>query len=95
MYNPATKSKLKPGQTINEYAYDYEVKQGKNIADAAATVEGLDRLIVSALCDATKWSKGKYTVRYSNLPLNFPQISNENWHEVLPASPRFVEEKNS
>jgi len=64
MFNPATKSKLKPGQTINEYAYDYEVKQGKNIADAAATVEGLDRLIVSALCDATKWSKGKYTWVY-------------------------------
>jgi hypothetical protein len=63
-FNPATQSKLKPGQTINEYVYEYEVQQGKNIADAAATVEGLDSLIVSALCDATKCSKGKYTWVY-------------------------------
>jgi hypothetical protein len=41
-----------------------ELQQGKNIADAAATVEGLGRYVISALCDASKWSKGKYTRNY-------------------------------
>lgn len=63
-YNPATRAKLQPGQSINEYCYDLELQQGKNIADAAATVEGLDRLIFSAVCDAKKLSKGKYTWIY-------------------------------
>lgn len=63
-YNPATQKLLKEGQTINEYCYDLELQQGKNIADAAATVDGLDRYVVSALCDASKWSKGKYTWNY-------------------------------
>jgi len=63
--NPANKSKLKPGQTINEYCYDYELQQGKNIADAAATtVDTLDHIIVSALSNTKKWSKGKYTWVY-------------------------------
>jgi hypothetical protein len=63
-FNPATQTKVKSGQTVNEYVYEYELQQGKNIADAAATVEGLDRLIVSALCDAKKASKGKYSWVY-------------------------------
>lgn len=64
MFNPATKSKVKSGQTINEWCYEYEVQQGKNIANAAATVKGLEQFIVSSLCDASKWSKGKYTWVY-------------------------------
>jgi hypothetical protein len=63
-YNPATQRHLKNGQTINEYCYELELQQGKNIADAAATVESLDRYVISALCDASKCSKGKYTGNY-------------------------------
>jgi hypothetical protein len=59
-YNPAIQSLLAPGQTINEYCYDQEVQQLKNIAVAAAKVHGLERLIMSGLCDVTKWSNGKY-----------------------------------
>lgn len=63
-FHPATREKLKPGQTINEYCYDVEVQQGKNVADAATTVGGLDRFVLSALCGAKKLSKGKYTQVY-------------------------------
>ena len=52
------------GQTINIFAYDHEIQQGKNVVDAAAKVEGLERFVYSALSDSTKWSKGKYTWVY-------------------------------
>ena len=58
--NPANQSKLKPGQSMNQYAYDYEVQQGKNVADAAATVKDLDIFVFSSLSKSTYWSKGKY-----------------------------------
>ena len=61
---PANRLKVKPGQTMNEFCYDLEVQQGKNIAQAAAKVEGLERLVYSSLSDAKKWSKGKYTWVY-------------------------------
>ena len=63
-FDPVTQEKLKPGQTLNEYCYDVEVQQGKNVADVAASVKGLDRFIVSALCDVKKWSGGKYASVY-------------------------------
>ena len=63
-HNPATREKVKPGQTLNEYCYDFEVQQGKNVADAAATVENLDRFILSALSYTKKLSKEKYTHVY-------------------------------
>lgn len=63
-YNPATREKLKPGQSINEYCYDIEVQHGKNVADAAATVKNLDRFILSAACNVKELSKGKYTQVY-------------------------------
>jgi hypothetical protein len=63
-YNPETQKLLKGGQTINEYCYELELQQGKNVADAAAAVDGLDRYVISALCEASKWSKGKYTWNY-------------------------------
>ena len=57
--NPANSSKVAPGQTLLEWAHDYELQQGKNIFEAASGVKGLERLIFSALSYATKWSKGK------------------------------------
>lgn len=49
---------------MNEYCYDREVRQGKNIADAAAKVETLEKFVCSSLSDHKKWSKGKYTWVY-------------------------------
>lgn len=43
-----------------EYCYEQEIQQIKNIANAAAKVEGLERFVVSNLVDAEKWSHGKY-----------------------------------
>jgi len=54
------RAKLRPNQTVREWCYELEVQQGKNIADAVATVDTLELFIWSTLSDATKWSKGKY-----------------------------------
>lgn len=43
---------MSPGQTLREWCYELEVQQGKNIADAVATVEGLEVFIWSGLSDA-------------------------------------------
>jgi hypothetical protein len=63
-FTPANHAKAHElNKSIGEYAYDLEVQQGKNIADAAAElVEGLDEVgfIVSTLSNARKCSKGKY-----------------------------------
>jgi hypothetical protein len=59
-FNPANESKVKAGQTMLEWAHDYELQQGKNVFAAAAQTQGLERLIFSALSYATKWSGGKY-----------------------------------
>ncbi len=58
--NPENRSKLAPGQTMMEWAHDYELQQGKNVLDAAAQTPTLERLVFSALPYVTKWSKGKY-----------------------------------
>lgn len=58
--NAANESKLKPGQTMLEWAHDYELQQGKNVFAAASQTPGLERLVFSALSYATKWSGGKY-----------------------------------
>jgi hypothetical protein len=59
-----------PGsRTPNEYAYDRELEQGLNIAEAAAaptTLKTLERFVLSSLSDAKKWSRGKYTHCYHN-----------------------------
>jgi hypothetical protein len=52
--------KLAPGQTLREWCYELELQQGKNIADAVATVAELELFIWSTLSDASKWSGGKY-----------------------------------
>ena len=44
--------------------YELEKQQGKNIADAVATVKGLERFVWSSLSNASKWSGGKYTGVY-------------------------------
>jgi hypothetical protein len=56
--------KLRPNQTLREWCYESEVQQGKNIADAVATVETLELFIWSTLSQSSKWSKGKYTGVY-------------------------------
>jgi hypothetical protein len=65
-FNPATVPKLAPGQLVNEYCYEVELQQGKNIADAVATIADstLDLYVWSTLSDVRKWSKGKYTWVY-------------------------------
>ncbi|TVY86084.1 NmrA-like family domain-containing protein, partial [Lachnellula willkommii] len=60
-HDPHTQALLTEGQSINEYCYEQELAQGKNVADAAARTEGLQRLVVSSLCDASEWSGGRYT----------------------------------
>jgi NmrA-like family len=62
--DPANQSKVKPGQTINEWGYHNELQQAKNIMDAVAKVEPLERFVWSGLSAAKKWSKGKYTWIY-------------------------------
>ena len=61
---PDVMGKFKAGQIsspVGAESFRIEVKHGKNVADAAATVPGLERLVWSAMPDAKKWSKGKYT----------------------------------
>ncbi|KAH8705487.1 putative hscarg dehydrogenase [Talaromyces proteolyticus] len=53
----------------NEYAFDREVEQGLNIAEAAASptvLKTLERFVLSSLSDARKLSGGKYTYVYHN-----------------------------
>ncbi|KAH8901553.1 putative hscarg dehydrogenase [Thozetella sp. PMI_491] len=52
------------GQSIGAFCREYEAQQGRNIIDAAAKVDTLDRFIFSALPNATKVSGGKYTHVY-------------------------------
>ena len=64
--NPATqKLAAEQKRTLNEVAFDREVSQGKNIIDAAAaTIESLDRLVLSTLSDTRKWSNGTLKQNY-------------------------------
>jgi hypothetical protein len=55
---------LKPGQTVNAWAYEHELAQAKAIADAAAQVPGLERFVWSSLTAAREISHGKYTWVY-------------------------------
>ena len=58
--DPAThKLAAEQKRTANEVAYDREVAQAKAIIDAAAAHTGtLDRLVLSTLSEARKWSNG-------------------------------------
>ncbi|KAM0329548.1 hypothetical protein ACHAQA_004857, partial [Verticillium albo-atrum] len=53
------------GVPVNTLAYDVEVQQGRNIVDAAnATINSLDRFVLSTLSHTKKWSGGKYSHNY-------------------------------
>lgn len=62
--DPESKKRKRPDQEMLQYCYDVEVQQGKNLADAAASVPGLSRFVLSSMADAAKWSKGKFTTLY-------------------------------
>ncbi|RFU81652.1 nadp-binding [Trichoderma arundinaceum] len=64
--NPTAENvaKLAPGPTLRERCYETELQQGKNVADAVATVESLELFVWSSLSDAKKWSRGKYAGVY-------------------------------
>ncbi|KAL7812731.1 NAD(P)-binding protein [Trichoderma gracile] len=62
--DPANKGKPVPGQPLNVWAAEHEVQQLKNVIDAAAKVDSLERFVLSGLSNATKWSGGKYTHVY-------------------------------
>jgi hypothetical protein len=51
---------LKPGQSLREWCYETELRQGKNIADAVATLDTLELFVWSSLSNASKWSGGEY-----------------------------------
>jgi nucleoside-diphosphate-sugar epimerase len=66
-FNPAQasesaefKAHAQLGQSPIDFHYEEEVAKGRNIADAAANVRGLERLIWSSASEPGKWSKGKY-----------------------------------
>jgi len=58
--DPELMKTAKTGQPQNERTYYDELQQGKNVFDAAAQTEGLERLVFSGMADCTKWSGGKY-----------------------------------
>ncbi|OQD84339.1 hypothetical protein PENANT_c013G08355 [Penicillium antarcticum] len=62
--DPESQRKKNPGQELVEYCYDVELQQGKNIADAAATVSGLCRYILSSMAHAGTSSNGKFAKLY-------------------------------
>ncbi|EGP86022.1 uncharacterized protein MYCGRDRAFT_44529 [Zymoseptoria tritici IPO323] len=61
------KKAAKAGQNLSEYARDWELRQGLNIAKAASDPQVLSTLthfIFSTLPGIKKWSGGKYTTAY-------------------------------
>lgn len=52
------------GQDIGDFSREYEAKQNKNIIDAAAKVDTLERFIYSSLPNTNKLSGGKYNNVY-------------------------------
>lgn len=80
---PANHARAKQtGRSINEICYDREVQQGKNIVDAAATVEGLERFILSTMSNSKKWSKGE--VQF-NLHFDAKAVAVEYLKEAYPS----------
>jgi hypothetical protein len=83
-FDPANRARAKEQcKSIGQLAYELELEQGKNIADAVAReAESLDEVgfIASTLCSPRKVSKGKYM---------------ELWHfeSKAEAFPTYVEDK--
>lgn len=48
------------GKHIGRLSYELEYEQGRNIADAASKVRGLERLVVSMVSSTKKSSNGRY-----------------------------------
>lgn len=46
--------------TLGQAAFGIELQQGKNVADAAASIQGVEKLVWSSLPHIAKWSGGKY-----------------------------------
>lgn len=57
---PSSRPSHSRGQSPLEFHYEEEVAKGRNIADAAAAVEGLEGFVWSSASEPGKWSKGKY-----------------------------------
>ncbi|KAK3627757.1 hypothetical protein LTR56_000257 [Elasticomyces elasticus] len=76
------------GKQVNMLAYDIEVQQGRNILEAAnATLDTLDRFVLSTLSATKKWSKGKYFNNYhfdakwdtvEHLKANYPELNKKS-----------------
>lgn len=62
--DPKSLENKKPIQSLVSYCYDVELQQGKNIADAAATVPNLFRYIFSSMAHAKNSSNGKFAELY-------------------------------
>ncbi|KAI2694777.1 hypothetical protein CBS147372_9616 [Penicillium roqueforti] len=62
--DPESQNKKNPNQELVEYCYDVKLQQGKNIADAAATVPGLAQYIFSSMAHAKTSSNGKFAKLY-------------------------------
>jgi hypothetical protein len=62
--DPTSKTKKKPEQDITDYCFEIEVQQGKNLAAAAAKVEGLERFVFSSMASAKRASGGKFDRLY-------------------------------
>lgn len=75
------------GKLNGQLAYELELEQGKNIADAVAReVEGLDEVgfVASTLCNAKKSSNGKYTQlwHFDSKAEAFPEYVDEKYPEL-------------
>lgn len=62
--DPESQKKKKSSQELVEYCHDVELQQGKNIADAAATVRRLSRYIFSSMAHAKTSSNNKFAEIY-------------------------------
>ncbi|KAF2453536.1 putative hscarg dehydrogenase, partial [Lineolata rhizophorae] len=61
--DPELTRTAEPGR-LARWAYEYELQQGRNIFDAAASIGTLDRLIFSTIQDVAEASNGKYVGAY-------------------------------
>ncbi|KAL4911228.1 hypothetical protein BDW74DRAFT_6284 [Aspergillus multicolor] len=60
-FNPSAREEAAAsGKSIGEYCRDLEAQQNRNIIDAAAKVDTLERFIFSSLPNSNKLSDGKY-----------------------------------
>lgn len=62
--DPNATSQVAEGQTLNQYSFETEVQQGKNIAEAASKIKTLELFIWSDLVSVRDTSGGKWTWAY-------------------------------